>query len=233
MKKAGIIIFIIAIALGVTLTNVFSFGKTSSRFFNFSFDFGKVKGSGNVVTQTREITGFSAVEVGGAMDVEIVAQKDFSVEIEGDDNLLEFVRTEVRGDTLYIGSHKRFSTNGRIKIRISAPDVERIDVSGASNLALTNVRNGALSIGSSGASKIRVSGETGNLKVDMSGASKLDAAGLRSENATVDASGACAMNVFVSGDLKADLSGASKVNYSGNPKNVVRKVSGASSVTGD
>jgi hypothetical protein len=41
------------------------------------------------------------------------------------------------------------------------------------------------------------------------------------------------MNVYVSGDLKADLSDASKVNYSGNPRNVFRKVSGASSVTGD
>ncbi|MBK8147302.1 MAG: DUF2807 domain-containing protein [Acidobacteria bacterium] len=233
MKKIGIIIFIVAIALGVALANAFSFGKATSHFFNFQFGFGGVKGSGNVVTQKRDVTDFKAVQVGGAFDVEIVAQKEFAVEVEGDDNLLELIKTDVSGETLEIRSEKRFSTNGRLKVRISAPDIDKVDLSGASTVNLVGLNNDSLRIESSGASKIKVNGVTKDLVVDMSGASKLDAADLKSVNANVDASGACHIIVAVSGDLKADLSGASKVTYSGNPKNVERKVSGASSVTGN
>lgn len=233
MKKFGILIFIFAIAIGVTLANVFSFGKTSSRFFNFQIDFGKVKGSGNVVTQVRDVRGFDALDVSGAMDVEVVAQKEFSVEVEGDDNLLGFIRTEVRGNKLYIDSQKRYSTNGRIRIRIGAPDIERLDVSGASIVSIADLKNSSLTIDSSGASKIKVTGQTNDLTVDMSGASKFEAFDLKAQNANIDASGACQMAVFVAGDLKADLSGASKLNYEGSPKNIQKKTSGASSVSGN
>ena len=40
MKKIGIIIFIIALILGVAFANFFSWGKTSARIFNFSINFG-------------------------------------------------------------------------------------------------------------------------------------------------------------------------------------------------
>jgi len=37
MKKIGILIFIIAIAVGVAVANVLSFGKASGNIFTFSF----------------------------------------------------------------------------------------------------------------------------------------------------------------------------------------------------
>ncbi|HNQ14330.1 MAG TPA: DUF2807 domain-containing protein, partial [Pyrinomonadaceae bacterium] len=101
MKKFGILIFIVALVVGIALANVFSFGKLSP-LVKFSFDFGRVRGSGNIVTQKRDLSGFSKIDAGGAYEIEIVAQKDFSVEVQGDDNLIEFVKTEVHGDTLEI-----------------------------------------------------------------------------------------------------------------------------------
>lgn len=233
MKKVGIIIFIVAIVLGVALANAFSFGKTSTSFLKFNIDFGRVKGSGNIVTDRREVAKFSSIEVSGAFIVEAVAQKESSVEVEGDDNLLQYIRTEVRDGRLEVSSEKSFSTGGRIKIRISAPNIENVDLSGASTLTLADVKNESLRLESSGASKIRISGETGKFDVEMRGASKLDASDLKATDVSVDSSGASTANVFVSGELRADLSGASRVNYSGSPKNVVKEVSGASSVSGN
>jgi Putative auto-transporter adhesin, head GIN domain len=232
MKKIGIIIFVIAVIIGITFANFFSWGKASAKLFNFSVNFGGVQGSGNVQTEKRNLTDFNAIEVSGAVEVEVVAQKDFSVEVEADDNLLQFIKTEVRGDTLKISTEKRFSTRSPIRVRISAPDIEDLEVSGASKVSLANVKNDSLRVDSSGASKIKVDGETKNLVVELSGATRLDAENLKTENATIDASGASNATVFVSGDLKTDLSGASNVTYSGNPKNLEKKTSGASSVKG-
>ena len=230
MKKIGIIIFIIAVIIGITFANFFAWGKTSVKFPRFSVGFGSVQGSGNIQTEKRNLADFNAIEVGGAVEVEVVAQKDFSVEVEADDNLLQFIKTEVSGDTLKISTEKHFSTRNPIRVRISAPDIENLEVSGASKLALLNLKNDSLRVDASGASKIKVDGETKNLEIELSGASRLDAENLKSENADVDASGASNATIYVSNDLNADLSGASSVNYSGNPKNTVKKTSGASSV---
>ena len=107
MKKTGIIIFIIALFIGLIFTNVFSFGKTSARFFNFNFSFGGVKGSGNVVKENRGVSDFTEIDVSNAIQVEIVAQKDFSVEVEADDNILPLITTEIRGNVLRIKSENR------------------------------------------------------------------------------------------------------------------------------
>ncbi len=232
MKKIGIIIFIVALIVGVTFANLFSWGKTSAKIFNFSVNFGGVKGSGNVQTEKRSVADFNAIEAGGIFDVEVIAQKEFSVEVEADDNLLQFIKTEVEGETLRLSTEKSISTKSRIRVRISAPNIENLKVSGASKLSLTNLKNDSLKVDASGASKIKVDGETGNLEVELSGASRLDAENLKSENVNVDGSGASRASVNVAGDLKADLSGASKVTYTGNPRNLEKSTSGASSVRG-
>ena len=230
MKKIGIIIFTVAIIIGVTFANFFSWGKTSARIFNFNANFGGVKGSGSVRSEKRGIADFNAIEVGGVFEVEVVAQKDFSVEIAADDNLLQYIKTEVNGDTLEISTTKSISPNNPIRVRISAPDIENLEVSGVSKVLLTNLQNDSLKVDASGASKIKVEGETRNFEVELSGASHLDAENLKAENVNVDASGASNAAVNVSGDLKTDLSGASKVTYTGNPRNLEKSTSGASSV---
>lgn len=206
MKKIGIIAFICALILGSVFANVFSFGKIS--FNNFSFCRG-IKGSGNLQTEKREVTNFKAVEVGGVFKVEITAQEDFAVEIEADDNLLEYITTEVKGETLKISTSKRISMRNPIIVKIGAPDIERLDASGASSIVLRNLNNDSFKIDLSGASQVNAEGTTKNLTVDLSGASRLSAENLQSENVSIEASG------------------ASKVVYSGSPQDLIKKISGA------
>jgi hypothetical protein len=231
MKKVGIIIFASALVVGLVVSNMFSFGRAKESLFNFSINFSGEKGSGKIATDSRGVNGFRAVEVGGVFQVEITAQKDFSVEVEGDDNLLALVRTEVDGGVLKIDTERRLAPTTPIRIRISAPDIDNLEVSGAANVAVTNLKNTGLSVDSSGASKIAVSGETSKLTVDVSGATKVDAENLKAENATVDASGASHVSVNVTGNLKTDASGASRIAYVGTPANLEKKTSGASSVS--
>ncbi|HEY8563330.1 MAG TPA: head GIN domain-containing protein [Pyrinomonadaceae bacterium] len=232
MKKIGFIFFIAAIIIGVTFANFFSWGKASARIFNFSVNFGGVQGTGSLRSEKRNVAGFKSIEAGGIFEIEIVAQKEFSVEVEADDNLLQYIRTEVNGGTLEISTDKRISPKNAIRVRIAAPDVESLRVSGASKLSLTNLKNDSLRIEASGASKLIVDGVTKNLEIELSGASKIEAESLKAENVNVDASGASSASVNVAADLKADLSGASNVTYTGNPRNLEKSTSGASSVRG-
>ncbi|MEP7214270.1 MAG: head GIN domain-containing protein [Acidobacteriota bacterium] len=229
MKKIGIIVFAIAILIGVAFSSLFSFGRLTGRVLNLTFNHG-VQGSGNISTETRDARDFKSVEVGGIFQVEIVAQKDFSVQVEADDNLLQYIKTEVDGDVLKIESDERIKSNSPIRIRISAPNIERVEATGASKVTVADLKNESIDLDTSGASKISLAGETMKLTIGVSGASKIDAENLKAESANVDASGASHVAVNATETLRSEASGASRITYTGNPKNVQKDVSGASSI---
>jgi len=232
MKKLGIIIFVIALAIGLVISNLFSFGRSSAELLNLSsFDFGCVTGSGEMASAVRDLEGFTAVDVGGVFEVEITSQKDFAVEIEADDNLLPFITTEVVNGTLKIETEKRLKSSNPIRVRIYAPDINKLDVSGVAKVTLNDVNNESLSVDSSGASKLQISGVAARLNADLSGAVQLDADGLTVKNASIDASGASYVSLNVTERLNAEASGASKILYSGSPTSIEKDVSGASSVS--
>ncbi len=229
MKKIKLVVFVAALVIGLTLAGLFSVGNVFAKSCNL-FSFGKIQGSGVAKTEKRNTSNFSNVDVSGALNVEIVAQQDFSVEVEADDNLLEHIKTEVKDNILKVYTENRLSTKTKITVRISMPEISELEVSGASNTTLASVKNEKLVVEVSGASKIKLEGETQNLDLDVSGASKIDAESLKSENASVNASGACKIDIFVTNELKADASGASKISYAGEPKNIIKDTSGASSI---
>lgn len=225
MKKFGLFIFIAALSVGIVSALNCSVGN-----FGISIGFDSIKGSGNVQSEKRTVSGFNKVRAGGAIKVEITAQKDFSVEVEADDNLLPYIKTEVDGSSLKIYSEGRIKTKNPIRVRISMPELTGLDISGASSGTVSNVKAESLDLEASGASKISIDGEATTLVVEASGASKIDAENLRTQEAVADASGASKVIVSPSAKLKADASGASTVYYTGEPQSIDKRSSGASSV---
>jgi hypothetical protein len=229
MKKIGLVLFLVAAVGGILLAKMFSFGTIPVHLPSISFS-NSVKGSGNVVSEKRNVAEFTAIEAGGAFLVEIAAGKEFSVTVEGDDNLLPMVTTKVNGKTLELSSEKNFSTRNRIKVVITAPKIEEIDASGASRFDVTGIDNENITVEMSGAAKVTLNGKAKSLVVDMGGASRLDALQMTAENATVDGGGASSAKVNATGELKVDVGGASRVRYAGTPKNIYKKTSGVASV---
>ncbi|MEO5860730.1 MAG: head GIN domain-containing protein [Pyrinomonadaceae bacterium] len=230
MKKVGLIVFVVAVGIGVTVASFFSWGKGTESIVNFKVNFGAEKGSGNVASESREVSEFSKIDVSHVFQVEVTAQAEYAIEVEADDNLLQFIKTEVRGDTLHIELDQRVKTSNPLRVRVSAPNIERIEASGASRVDVAHLQNAELAVDTSGASKVNVVGETGTLTVDVSGASQIDLGSLSAATATIEASGASRVNVNVTNDLIADASGASRITYTGSAK-VQKSTSGASSVS--
>ena len=231
MKKVGILIFATALVIGIVVANIFSFGRTSTRMFNFTMSFGGVRGSGNVVTDKRTASNFKSVEVGGVFQVEITAGKEFGVEVEADDNLLPLISTDVSDGVLRISTDRKVSSRGPIRVRVYAPDIEKLEVSGVANVTVNDIKSKEFNLDSSGASKIKLTGETANFVADVSGATKIDAENLNTVDANIDCSGASSVMVNVSGDLKAEASGASKITYTGTPTSIDQSSHGSSRIS--
>jgi hypothetical protein len=231
MKKFGFLVFIIALIAGSVIAGFVNWGKSSAKLVNFEFSLGGVKGNGNIQSETREVRDFKAVDVSGIFQVEIVAQKDFDVRVEADENLLPYIKTEVNDGVLEISTTKRIKSSSGLKVRISAPDINKLEVSGVAKVSVADLKNNNLELETSGASKVNLAGETEKLSVDVSGASNIDAENLKTRTATVDASGASKVSVFATESVRTDASGASRITYSGGASDVIKKTSGASSVS--
>jgi hypothetical protein len=204
--------------------------STNCSFNNFSKNFSKIRGSGTSKTETRDLSGFEEIETGGAVNVEVSISNEFKVTVEADDNLIEYIKTETSGNTLKIYSEKRISPKTKINVKVSMPEINSLDVSGASTAVVSNVKTDSIKLEASGASKIKIDGEAKTLESDASGASGINAEGLKVETADIEASGASNVTVWANDDLKADASGASSIYYTGDPKNITQNSSGASSV---
>ncbi len=213
----------------------------------------RVRGNGDVKTEERNVSSFDEVEVHGAMDVMVSQGDERSVKVEADENLMQYIEIEQEGNTIKIGTKQGYNLRPSHKMRVyvTSPSYSRLDVSGACNIITQNKLsgNGPIALEMSGAGKIKadvdaprvkasisgsgsveMTGETKDFDLHLSGAGKARCYDMKSENTTVDISGAGSAEVYASVNLDAGVSGAGSVRYRGNAGNVQQHVSGAGSV---
>jgi len=176
-----------------------------------------VRGSGNRVTQKRDIGDFKSLSTEGAFNIRIVCQKELSLEIEGDDNILPLITSEVGGNVLRLKSLRNYSASEPITIRISVPNLEALSVSGAGKIDIEGLKNDRFEIDSSGAPTIRAAGTTNVVDIDSKGAAKIDTHNLHAMRAVVDSSGVSKIDLDVKDKLDVTISGPSHVVYDGDP----------------
>jgi hypothetical protein len=188
-----------------------------------------VTGSGVRKVEKRELRPFTSIATDGAFEIDVVCQQPQSLEIEGDDNLLPMVSTEVSNGVLRINPVGSYSTRTPMKIKISVPNIEGITANGAGTIDVSRLKNDKFDIDSNGAPTIRVAGETKELEIDANGAGHVDTHKLRASRAGVDSKGVAKVEVFASDVLNVTVSGPSQVVYDGDPA-VNQTVNGPGSV---
>lgn len=194
------------------------------------------KGSGNIETQKRNVSSFTAIVAGSSIDVE-VKTGPAAVEVEADDNIIQYVKTSVSGNTLYLGIESGISIrNSHIKIYVTAPALDRIeakasadvkvmDVIKSSNAVRFDVSSSAdieaavdapeVETEASSSGSILLSGRTKNYKAKVSSSGEIKSFELLSENADVSASSSGTAEVHASVSLNAHASSSGDVEYTG------------------
>jgi hypothetical protein len=210
-------------------------------------------------SQTKKIRvgNFQSLEIGHDFDVQIIKGNVCSITATGRADDLEKLDVQVEGNTLKFDIDASWSWMGynknhkKIKLLITLPRIKsaefsgashvnlrgfndeeqmNITVSGASHLAGDSIQADKLVLELSGASHAKLSGRIAKLDLELSGASHLNAEELLSRDADIEASGASHAQVTIQKSLQVEASGASKVEYRGNPMNLTKDVSGASTV---
>ena len=174
-----------------------------------------VSGSGNIQKEQRNVATFDSISTEGAFEIEIVCQKPQSLEIEGDDNILPLVSTEVSNNVLHVNSIRGYSVSKPIVLKIFLPELKRISSSGAGSFVVSGLKNDTLEIQSNGAPNIVTSGETKNLTINANGAGHIDTHKLRAGRGVIDSKGVSFVEVHASEQLDVTVAGPSTVVYQG------------------
>ncbi len=83
-----------------------------------------IKGDGNLTEEEREIENFTKIDVSGNFDVEIYAGEKLSLKINADQNLLKYIKTQVKRNTLYIYSKENIRPREDLEVIVSVPQLE-------------------------------------------------------------------------------------------------------------
>ncbi|MEZ0395135.1 MAG: head GIN domain-containing protein [Anaerolineales bacterium] len=196
-------------------------------------------GSRRLVTETRSVSGFEALVLTGAGQLDIIQDGSESLLIETDEDTMELITTEVRDGSLYLGfdtsisfaprevhvtlhvrSLERIAVAGAWEITCASLETERLEVeiSGAGSLQLDDLQAEALSAEISGAGQMEIAGRVVTQEVSISGAGRYQAGDLQSETASVSITGTGQATVWVSDSLTVETNGAGRVEYYGHPQ---------------
>jgi len=169
------------------------------------------------------------------------------LKIEGNQELLADIQSEVEGDTLLIKykldvkdwmKFKHFDEEQKLRYYITMKNIDHLDLGGAGTLEVDGLKGENLDIVHSGFGKmilkglqyesidvnlsglgeIIVNGEVQKQDVRLGGAGSYNAESLKSQDAAVTLTGAGSANVWVESALDAKVTGAGSIRYKGDPQ---------------
>ena len=217
------------------------------------FDKTKVKGSGTVTMEQREVSPFDKIVVCGVFTVYLSQGETESVEVEIDDNLQQYVEVRNEGHKLVLDvkNHINFVKTTKNNVYISLKNIDLLDVSGVCKLQasgslncdqltfkVSGVANGELelycnklNVNLSGVAHIELRGETTELDVKQSGVGNFDAMNLNAAKVTVVNSDVGSVSVYATQELSMINSGVGSITYSGDAEIKTMESSGIGKIT--
>lgn len=194
-------------------------------------DCSSTRGSGNIKTESRQVSGFSSVEVSGSAKLIVEQGAVESLSVTADDNLLQYLTSEVNGSKLTLGTkgNTSISPTAPITYTLSVKKLNEIGASGSVNVDAKGIQTDSLAVAVSGSANISISGQSPDQKIAISGSADYQAGNFNTKDTSISISGSAKAVVAVSDRLDVKVSGSGDVRYIGKPE-VTKDISGAGSV---
>lgn len=208
-----------------------------------------IKGSGNIIQETRDVNKINAVSLSSIGELTIINGDKEELVIKADENLLPYITTKVNNGQLTIGTKNGININPSSKIHYTlyvTGKITTLDVSGLGNIITDKIETDRIYLEVSGSGNIRVDelisekadstvsglgsieiekGKIGDHTIEISGSGQLKASDVENEQCEINISGLGSARVWVTERLNAEISGSGNIEYYGNPR-IQQNVSG-------
>lgn len=214
----------------------------------------KIKGNGNMTLISRSTGDYDIIDCAGSMDFILVKGTEGNIKIEGEENLLEYIITEVHGGKLKVkvenGINLRPSSNKDLKITIPFIDIKKVSLSGSGDIYNTDsIKEDNFTVSVAGSGDMKLSVETERLESSVTGSgniilngntefliTKVTGSGdfkgfdLQAKHTEAYVTGSGGIDVNCTQYLKARVTGSGDIKYRGNPEQEDTKVTGSGSI---
>ncbi|MEO5788418.1 MAG: head GIN domain-containing protein [Gelidibacter sp.] len=215
----------------------------------------RIKGNGNITSVTRTTSDYNTVNFAGSFDYVLVSGKEGQIKIEGEENLLPYIITEVKNGNLTIKTENNISLqtsrNKTIKITVPFEDISAVSLAGSGDVwnegiisttrfkvsvtgsgdVKLNLDVTSIEAGVNGSGELDLKGKTNTLNVSVSGSGEYKGFNLDATDVDVSVTGSGDAKVVCNGHLKARVTGSGDIKYRGNPKTEDSKVAGSGSIS--
>jgi hypothetical protein len=226
MKSVRLLIIAIAV-IGFACSANGQWGKT-------------VHGNHNVIRAERNLGSFTGIKASAGVDVYLRQGDSDAVTVEADENLHEYIITEVKGGVLQVYTEVSIRDAEKERVYVTMKEIKSVettsagDIVGESPVKSDEIRLSASSAGDikleiyarevnlniSSSGDMTLSGETERLEADLSSAGDLNAYDLKAKEADISVSSAGDADINVTDKITAKASSAGDINYKGDPKYV-------------
>jgi len=211
----------------------------------------RIKGSGELGSETRPLSGFDSIQLSGSFKVQVRQAGGETVEIRADKNLLPYIETRLDGRTLQIATKKGYSLSGSapVQVAIGMSVLRSLAVDGAGDIRVESMKTPELSVSIAGSGDIRFAelfsekvgfkvagsgdiqarGRTNSLSVSIAGSGDVKAAELLADEVKVSIAGSGDAQVQAGKQLKVSIAGSGDVRYVGSPE-ISSSVAGSGSI---
>jgi hypothetical protein len=209
-----------------------------------------VYGNGNVVTEERSADSFNRLKVSSGIDVFITQGDEESIKVIADENLLEYIKTEIFDNTLKVYTEANIRNARSKEVHLVYRQLREIDISSAGDVEGTNrmkaddldldlssagdlvldVEAKRINCNISSAGDARLSGTVDELDADLSSAGDLYAWDLIAKKARVNVSSAGNARICATEEVDLNASSAGDIYYKGDPEKINTHKSSAGSI---
>jgi len=201
----------------------------------------KILNIGPVVTEERNVTGFTDIDSKGSFNVFVTQGSAYKVTLEGGQNILNVIETTVKDKELIIKvkNGRVISNNAEITVYITMPEIRSLEVSGSGDIDVQHdLITSDINLKVSGSGSIHVPYmEADELEAKISGSGRIDIDGgtvyreqlnikgsgdmdmfdLVATKSKIQVSGSGSVYVHVTDQLEVEISGSGDVHYKGDP----------------
>lgn len=208
-------------------------------------------GKGSAVTEQRQYDNFDRINLHCDADLEYTQDSTWFVELRGQSNILEVLKTEQEGSSLAFSFSKNVLKHSGLTIVVHTPRLTGLDISGSGNITarsalacnhlnlhisgsgninLQSLQAATLDASISGSGNISgAAGKTDNQKLSISGSGNIDLRNLSCNSSSCRISGSGDMTVNATETLEVTISGSGNLRYTGHPQ-INSNISGSGTV---
>ena len=234
----------------LVLIGVFGLIATPAAAWDWNFG-AKVSGSGNIKTETRNVSGFTGISLSLPANVEIIQGGSEGIVIETDDNILPLIETVVDNGSLKIRFKERnMSVNTKtFNITINVKTIDNLSVAGSGdvraaklqvaklktsiagsgNVHITSLDADTLTLSIAGSGDFSAGGKASVVEGKVAGSGNMKIGALAANSVKLSIAGSGDATVWAKDTLTVSVAGSGDVTYYGDAR-VSQSVAGSGSV---